>query len=414
MITTENSPVNYKNPKTGLGVDGVVRISIEGSYGTGSLLYSGYHILTAAHLFRDQMQAGSNVNSDQITIQFDTASGSTYLSVQQVFIHPDYQSENSNFDLALITLSGLAPSDADRYNLYRGDQEGSTVATLVGYGRQGTGLTGDDLAGEGRVRAQNHLEMTAGELEAARGDTLTWKPDADSILVADFDQGSSRYDTLGQITGNEQLGTGIYEGLIASGDSGGPAFINGQLAGVASYTSSLSHPDTDIDSESNSSYGELGFWQRVSTSQEWIDRSLREQYDTTHLINAATGKPDTEKVTQPVTEGDDSWVFFLLELNGRSGDDGGSDDGELITVNYSTRNGSAVAGEDYIATAGSITFYAGEEQVWIPVELIDDNIPEPEEVFYLAISNPQGAAFPDNQTELIAQRTLLDDDGWLF
>lgn len=403
MITTENSPSNFKHPKVGTGYDGVVRISTESNYGSGSLLYTGIHILTAAHVLTVD---GVTVNPKNISIQFDTATGRITLGAQQILIHPNYQLASSNNDLALITLTQLAPNNADRYTLYRDNQEASTTATLVGYGRQGTGLTGEEVSVNQRSKAQNNLEMTAGELEAALGYQLTWQPDADTILVADFDKGSSDYDALGKISGTQNLGLGIYEGLIATGDSGGPAFINQKLAGVASYISSLNYPKTDIDTQANSSYGELGFWQRVSSHQEWIDTSIRKQYETSHLLNPETKKPDIAKVVQPLVEGRDSWAFFLLQF----ANNGYAD--EMASVDYTTLDGTALAGEDYIAVTGTITLYPGEKHVWIPVEIINDNKLEPAEVFYLTVYNPQGVTFADNQTELIAQRTILDDDIW--
>lgn len=403
MITTENSPSDFKHPKTGAGYDGVVRISVENNYGSGSLLYTGIHILTAAHVLTVN---GEIVDPKNINIQLDTATGRINLGVKQILIHPNYQLASSNNDLALITLTQLAPNNADRYILYRDNQETSATATLVGYGRQGTGLTGEEIFVNQRSKVQNNLEITAGELEAALGYQLTWQPDADTILVADFDKGSSGYDTLGQITGRPNLGLGIYEGLIASGDSGGPAFIDQKLAGVASYISSLNNPNTDIDTQANSSYGELGFWQRVSSYQEWIDTSIRKQYEISHLLNPETNEPDIAKVVQPVVEGRDSWAFFLLQFVNKGYSD------EAVSVDYTTLDGTALAGEDYIAVTGTVTLYPGENHVWIPVEIINDKQQEPDEVFYLTVYNPQGVIFEDNQAELIAQRTIIDNDGW--
>ncbi|MCX5875962.1 MAG: hypothetical protein NT087_06675 [Deltaproteobacteria bacterium] len=38
-----------------------------------------------------------------------------------------------------------------------------------------------------------------------------------------------------------------------------------------------------------------------------------------------------------------------------------------------------------------------------------DNLIEGSEIFSLVLTNPHGAIFPVGQTELIAQRTILDD-----
>jgi hypothetical protein len=84
----------------------------------------------------------------------------------------------------------------------------------------------------------------------------------------------------GQLITQSGLGLGETEGLIAPGDSGGPAFINDAVAGVASYITSLSTPGTrpDVNDTTDSSYGEIAGFQRVSSNQQWIDQSLRAEY----------------------------------------------------------------------------------------------------------------------------------------
>ena len=43
-----------------------------------------------------------------------------------------------------------------------------------------------------------------------------------------------------------------------------------------------------------------------------------------------------------------------------------------VTMKYGTRNGSAIAGVDYVATNGSITFEPGEVAKWITVSIIGE------------------------------------------
>ena len=63
-----------------------------------------------------------------------------------------------------------------------------------------------------------------------------------------------------------------YEVLSAPGDSGGPTFIDGYIAGVTSYGYRLS--GSDIDGGLNSSFGEFGADTRVSSYINWIDKVL--------------------------------------------------------------------------------------------------------------------------------------------
>jgi hypothetical protein len=70
----------------------------------------------------------------------------------------------------------------------------------------------------------------------------------------------------------------------------------------------------------------------------------------------------------------------------RSGIDSGT-----VIVHYSTSDGTAAAGSDYVATSGDLTFPPGgpPEQI-VNVPLINDNIPEGTENFTVTLSLPSG------------------------
>ena len=62
-----------------------------------------------------------------------------------------------------------------------------------------------------------------------------------------------------------------------------------------------------------------------------------------------------------------------------------------VTVDYATSNGTATAGEDYVAQSGDLTFAAGETAKTIEVEVLDDVHDEGTETMTLTLSNPSGA-----------------------
>ena len=69
-----------------------------------------------------------------------------------------------------------------------------------------------------------------------------------------------------------------------------------------------------------------------------------------------------------------------------------------VTVDFATRDrlGDAIAGEDYTATSGTLTFAATETSKTINVPITDDDAYENAlEVFYVDLSNPTGATLPD-------------------
>ncbi len=78
-----------------------------------------------------------------------------------------------------------------------------------------------------------------------------------------------------------------------------------------------------------------------------------------------------------------------------------------VTVRYATRDGSAtVASGDYLAAMGTLTFAPGEPMKQVIVEVVGDTLIEPDEMFYVDLSEPAGAAIDDGQGE----GTILNDD----
>jgi glucose/arabinose dehydrogenase len=70
---------------------------------------------------------------------------------------------------------------------------------------------------------------------------------------------------------------------------------------------------------------------------------------------------------------------------------------QTITVNFSTANGSATAGTDYVAASGSVSFAAGETSKSINVTVNGDTIFEPNETFNVNLSGAANATIADNQ-----------------
>lgn len=397
MVSTVTAYTDLRNRALpGEGLDGVVRISTGGYYGTGVLLYDGQAVLTAAHLF----QAGIT----NATVHFETAAGTQSVQSSGILIHPDYDDMNENNDLALVWLSRPAPVAAERHELYRQSDEVGQIATLVGYGRPGTGAGGtiDYTDAPIRQKANNRIDADVGLLKQYMGSGMAWDPLAGTQLIADFDNGKPANDAIGVLLGRPDLGV-AGEGTITPGDSGGPAFIGGRVAGIASYTSSLStnRSQPDIDSTLNSSYGEISAWQRVSAYQQWIDQSLR-----AHFTDVPTTPAEVKKAVAEGNGGAVSYAYFLLQFTGVR-----ATENEILSVDFATRDGTATAGQDYLAVAGTLKLYPGENQAVIPVEIIGDYQDEADETFYLDVSNPVGGSFGVGIATLTAVRTILDDDG---
>ena len=140
-----------------------------------------------------------------------------------------------------------------------GHQEVGRPFVLIGYGEPGHGSTGQDERGDALPTKRAGLNR----YEAIRDDYL----DVD-FLVYDFDSGLPENNVLEMVGLESDLGFGDDEVCSANGDSGGPTFIGGAIAGVTAFGGTL--PEADVTGDLDSSWGEAGFDTRVSGFREFI------------------------------------------------------------------------------------------------------------------------------------------------
>ncbi len=104
-----------------------------------------------------------------------------------------------------------------------------------------------------------------------------------------------------------------------------------------------------------------------------------------------------------VVEGDAGTVKGILFTVTRSGSTAAA-----ASVTYSTANGTAMAGSDYKAVAGTVVnFAAGVASKTVKVVVIGDSVDEPDETFSVNLSGASGATIADST----AIGTIVDNDG---
>ena len=97
--------------------------------------------------------------------------------------------------------------------------------------------------------------------------------------------------------------------------------------------------------------------------------------------------------------GDGTPVTFTLRLSEVSG--------RAVKVRYSTVDGTAKKGDDYVEVAGGeVTIAADYQTALVEVALVDDDVEEGVERFLLELSGPSNARFGDSA----GAATILDDD----
>jgi hypothetical protein len=291
VVTTDN-PANHV-VVAGTGADGIVSIYTENyGYGSGVLLTDRYHVITAAHVV---CYAGTNqLVTNNVYVTFNLATGNVTIKAKMVTVNPNYTGNGMYTpDMAIITLSQVAPTGVTGYDIYTGSENSiiGQVFEFYGYGLSGTGNTGATLAYGTKREGENKYEATANEIYAA------W---TSNVLVYDFDDGLAANDALGVLLGINDLGLGNLEANSAEGDSGGPCFINGKLVAIVTAGVTTS---ADVNSTTDSSFGELSFDTCVSTYANWIN-----------AVTSSGGGP--EMLVNQTTTGSQKWSDVALDANG--------------------------------------------------------------------------------------------------
>ncbi len=214
-------------------------------------LITGFHVLTAAHCI------GSSLN-------FNIGGNSYGASSSNIFGNTWSGNTLAGTDIAVIRLSAYVPGIIPA-NLYTGTDEIGMLGFSVGFGRTGTGLTGDTLASGTKRAFDNAIDGTLATIARA-GDTIN----SANILVADFDNPVN--------TAESSMGTNTafnFEGNVAPGDSGGGLFVEVDsswfLAGVTTFRdANCFYDNTSTDCTFDSDYGDISGWTRVSSFGTFI------------------------------------------------------------------------------------------------------------------------------------------------
>ena len=117
---------------------------------------------------------------------------------------------------------------------------------------------------------------------------------------------------------------------------------------------------------------------------------------------ASIGLPKLSITDASVTEGDNgtTTLSFTVTLSALANGD--------VDVNYSTGDGSAMAGSDYIAaTNGTLVIPAGSTSAAIAVSILGDTIDEIDESFIITLNSSSANVTLDSATAI---GTIIDDD----
>ena len=114
--------------------------------------------------------------------------------------------------------------------------------------------------------------------------------------------------------------------------------------------------------------------------------------------NITIDDPSVAEVNAPGT----STLTFTVELDAVSAN--------TVTVDYATADGTAVVGDDYVSSTGTITFNPGETSQTVDVTVNGDNLVELNETVLVNLSTPVNGVITDSQGE----GTITNDDQAVF
>jgi Trypsin/PEP-CTERM motif len=264
--------------------DGVGAIFIERTDGnficSGALFGGGAYMLTAAHCLTDTK--GQVITNSTTSVFFPGAGTREFVVGSQFWVNPLYTGEVIDaHDVAVIKLDATPSLASKSYSLFTGNPFGKQ-ANLVGSGTSGSGDTGGTVPPgfleSDRRKGRNTVDFSWTN-PAFGGFFNGFFGKADPTgLVADFDNGKPANDAsclIGGAFGTSAFcntGLGLDEVSLGGGDSGGPLFINGQIAGVASYGLTFGPDFGDQDADFNESFGEFSGWASTEYNAKWLSQ----------------------------------------------------------------------------------------------------------------------------------------------
>lgn len=269
---------------------------------SGALMQDRIHVLTAAHCVSSgagtpnpnstEVRFNRSANPDAVVQGAAASSNIAVMQAQSYFVHPDYTGEviDQN-DIAIIRLTQAAPSWVQSYRIAPQFNLRGNEFEVAGYGRRGPGGAGGAQFGTGRLRSgENEWDFRFGNgvfdgfftNRDINGEAFWGFADYEHSWVSDFDGPGGANNASCLVTtlfSNSTVATscngavGPREATTAGGDSGGPNFINGRLAGITSYGFSFGGAFGDIGGGLNSSFGEFAGVVPVNLHRGFIEAS---------------------------------------------------------------------------------------------------------------------------------------------
>ncbi len=377
-----------------------------GSFGYTTLLHEIGHALGLAHPFESKKNNDSLLSDEEDSTQYTVMSNTDYEGAGYTFTQTG---ENS------YSWYTVQPTTPMLYDL---------LAMQYLYGPNLTTRTGDDTYVFSNSQAELRTIWDAGGIDtldlsnqstdlqvdlndgrfSSIGIKETWDSKQGVVVSSAADNIAIAYDTFieniiggsgnDRLTGNEfnnQLRGGLGNNILIGGQGTDTAIFDGNFSEHSIANKGLGQLDVNTLAT-----GDTNTLHEI----EWLQ--FNDQLIAASQFNGNVPQNPGEVDVSPQEGSGNHINYFLLFIPETLSTN--------ATVNYRTLDGSAIAGEDYIAASGIALIEAGKTSTLIGVEIIADSIQEDDETFFLEVSNPVGGSFPNNEIVLTAMRTIVNDD----
>ena len=134
-------------------------------------------------------------------------------------------------------------------------------------------------------------------------------------------------------------------------------------------------------------------------ARKWIGNLTSSGLGKSQTINVMTAALPTLRINDvTVAETSGTVAVFTVTLNAVSA--------QVVTVHYTTVDGTAVEDSDYTKTGGMLSIPVGEVSGIIQVPILNDAVDEPDETFTVTLSAPDNARVEDDE----GVGTITEDD----
>ncbi|MEF8756315.1 MAG: Calx-beta domain-containing protein [Accumulibacter sp.] len=281
--------------------------------------------------------AGSDYVATSGSLNF--APGETAKTVKVTLLNDSASESSETFNLVLSALSGVTTLDAVGTAIIAENDEASASSSNIS--------VDDIVVGESQTYADFLVRLDRPNTGTVTVDYRTSPGTAEDYLSRDFVE-----------------------------QSGYLSFAPGEMVKTVRVT--LTN-DTTIEPTEN-------FWLWLSDASANATIA-RDAAIATIIDNDATSGTPVLTINDFVVDEAAKAATFVLTLDRPSSG--------VVSLNYATQNGGALAGSDYVATSGSLNFAPGETAKTVKVTLLNDSASETSEAFNLVLSALSGATTLD-------------------